>query len=70
MGINKICKKDLTVFKDALRKCDDNDYFERGLQILIDGKTRIVPLDVSKYRCIEIDFPEDWEKAQKMFANQ
>ncbi len=69
LGINLIRRETLVDFKKALEKCDNNDYFERGLQILIDRRTRILPLDVSQYRCIEIDFPEDWEKAQKMFAN-
>ena len=69
LGINLIRRETLADFKKALEECDKNDYFERGLQILIDRKTKILPLDVSQYRCIEIDFPEDWEKAQKMFAN-
>lgn len=70
LGINLIRRESLADLKKALEECDRNDYFERGLQILIDRKTKLLPLDVSQYRCIEIDFPEDWEKAQKMFANQ
>jgi len=68
LGINLIRREALTDLKKALEECGKNDYFERGVQILIDGKTKILPLDVSQYRCIEIDFPEDWEKAQKMFC--
>ncbi|MCP4705999.1 MAG: phosphocholine cytidylyltransferase family protein [candidate division Zixibacteria bacterium] len=69
LGINLIRRETLADFKEALEECEKNDYFERGLQILINRRIKIKPLDVSQYRCIEIDFPEDWEKAQKMFAN-
>ncbi|HHI03865.1 MAG TPA: phosphocholine cytidylyltransferase family protein [candidate division Zixibacteria bacterium] len=69
LGINLIRREALADSKKALEECGKNDYFERGLQILINRKTKILPLDVSQYRCIEIDFPEDWKKAQKMFAN-
>jgi choline kinase len=67
VGINKICRKDLAIFKDALRTCDDNDYFERGLEIIIQKNITIRPLDVSNYKCIEVDFEDDWKRALDLF---
>jgi len=59
VGINYISSKDLEAFKMALDECDEKDYFERGLEILINRGHKIVPVDISKSFCMEIDFQED-----------
>jgi choline kinase len=50
-----------------LEECDDNDYFERGLELAIekDG-IKITAVDISAYNCMEIDFVEDLENVNKM----
>lgn len=67
LGINKIMKDDLQSLKNALKKCDDNDYFEKAIEYMIKDNKVFKPLDVSEYRCLEVDFQEDWELAVDMF---
>ncbi|WP_424494495.1 NTP transferase domain-containing protein [Salinimicrobium sp. GXAS 041] len=68
VGINFISRKDISLFIDQLENCDDNDYFERGIEMAIDkSDLKVKPLDISRYRCMEVDFKEDLEAANKMF---
>ena len=67
VGINYISSKDIQHFIKRLEECDDNDYFERGLELAIekDG-IKITAVDISAYNCMEIDFIEDLENVNKM----
>jgi choline kinase len=67
VGINYISSKDIQHFINRLEECDDNDYFERGLELAIekDG-IKITAVDISAYNCMEIDFIEDLENVNKM----
>lgn len=63
VGINFIAKSDVEKFKAALDNCDDNDYFEKGLEALtIEESLSLIPLDISEFYCMEVDFQEDLEK--------
>lgn len=66
VGINFISKHDIKKFITRLEECDDNDYFERGLELAIekDG-INVSAVDISKYNCMEIDFIEDLENVNK-----
>lgn len=67
VGINFISSKDLNIFIKHLELCDDNDYFEKGLENAISqDNLRLKVIDISKYNCIEIDFKEDLESANKL----
>lgn len=67
VGINFISKKDLDVFIKHLEKCDDNDYFEKGLETAIsEDKLKLKVIDISKFNCIEVDFEEDLQNANKI----
>ena len=68
VGINFISSKDLEIFITRLEECDENDYFEKGLEYAIrkDG-AKITPIDISDFRCIEVDFKEDLDAANEMF---
>lgn len=68
VGINFISKEDLPAFLKQLENCDDNDYFERGIELAIqqDG-LKVKPVDISDYRCMEIDFQEDLDQANTIF---
>ena len=68
VGINKIARADLETFVQALRNCDDNDYFERALEFSIAQGVEFKAVDISAHRCIEVDFEEDLIKARKMFS--
>lgn len=64
VGINYISKADKKAFMRHLARVDDQDYFERGLELAIaeDG-VKIVPLDISDLYAVEVDFAEDLERA-------
>lgn len=69
VGVNKVLAAHLPALRRALERCQDQDYFERGMEFMIQDKVPFQPLDVSEHRCIEVDFPEDWQTAQAMFAS-
>ncbi|MGF3053539.1 NTP transferase domain-containing protein [Microbacterium sp. YY-03] len=64
VGINYISAADKKAFMRQLQRVDDQDYFERGLELAIaeDG-IRIQPLDISDLYAVEVDFAEDLERA-------
>ena len=66
VGINFIAARDRANFIDGLAACDDGDYFERGLELMIerDG-TRVKPVDISDLFAVEVDFEEDLARANK-----
>ena len=63
VGVNKIIARDIPLFIEMLERCDNNDYFERGIEFAIEKGLKIFPVDVSDILCIEVDFTEDLEKA-------
>jgi len=67
LGINFIANKDLAHFITRLEACDDNDYFERGLELAIqeDG-IKVNAVDISQFNCVEIDFKEDLDNANQL----
>ncbi|OFX88359.1 MAG: UDP-N-acetylglucosamine pyrophosphorylase [Bacteroidetes bacterium GWF2_33_16] len=66
VGINFISSKDINFFIKRLEECANNDYFEKGLEMAIqlDG-IKVSAIDISRYSCVEVDFAEDLEKANK-----
>ena len=64
VGINYVAATDKAALRARLRECDDADYFERGIEIAVeeDG-TRFVPVDISAFPCVEVDFQEDLDRA-------
>jgi L-glutamine-phosphate cytidylyltransferase len=68
VGINLVKAADLELFRECLAACGDRDYFERGLELTIERGLRLFPVDIGDLPCIEIDFPEDLERARKMFS--
>lgn len=68
VGINFISAKDINQFIKRLEECDDNDYFERGLELAIEkDNIKISAVDISQYNCMEVDFKEDLENANQLF---
>ena len=67
VGINFISSNDIQSFINRLEECDDNDYFERGLELAIEkDNIKIKAVDISAFNCMEIDFVEDLENVNKM----
>ena len=69
VGANKLIAQDIPLVIEMLERCDDNDYFERGIEFAIDKGLKIYPVDVSDVLCIEVDFMEDLEKANMELSN-
>ncbi|MGB7785180.1 MAG: phosphocholine cytidylyltransferase family protein [Salinimicrobium sp.] len=68
VGINFIAKKDMPLLLKHLENCDDNDYFEKGIETAIQqDELKVKAVDISDFRCMEVDFEEDLEAANKMF---
>ena len=65
VGINKLISSDLSLFKENLEKCDERDYFEKALELSIQDGMKIMPVDINKYLCMEIDFEDDLEQINK-----
>ena len=68
VGINYVSQKDLPVLVSQLENCDDNDYFERGIELAIQNEgMKVKAIDISQFRCMEIDFKEDLDQANNLF---
>ncbi|MGP9503132.1 phosphocholine cytidylyltransferase family protein [Specibacter sp. AOP5-B1-6] len=64
VGINYVSKKDKKKFIKRLEQVDEQDYFEGGIELTIkDDGVHWLPVDISKYYAVEVDFPEDLERA-------
>lgn len=64
VGINYISASDKAAFVARLDEVDDQDYFERGLELAIerDG-VKVLPVDISDLFAVEVDFDEDLRRA-------
>jgi len=68
VGINYVTARDKPTLIRRLRECDDQDYFERGIELAIESDgMRVVPVDISEWNVIEIDFQEDLDAARRTF---
>lgn len=68
VGINYVGGADLAALRRQLEQCADQDYFERGIEKAIaeDG-LRVLPVDISRWACLEIDFQADLDRANSTF---
>ena len=64
IGINFVSGRDKAALIARLDEADDQDYFERGLELAIerDG-LRIEAVDISQYQVVEVDFEDDLSRA-------
>ena len=66
---NFISKQDKALVIAELENCADNDYFERGLELAIEKHgVKIKPVDISDLFAVEIDFPDDLDRANKTIS--
>lgn len=69
VGINYVSSADKAALMHHLGRVDDQDYFERGIELAIQHEgLRVEPLDISDLYAVEIDFAEDLERANHLFA--
>jgi len=66
VGINFVSADDRPALTRRLRECDDQDYFERGIELAIaeDGM-RVAALDVSHRPVVEVDFADALARANE-----
>jgi choline kinase len=66
VGINYVSAADKARLIERLAECEDGDYFERGLELMIekDG-VRVVPYDIRDLFAVEVDFEEDLSRANQ-----
>ena len=66
VGINFVAAKDKNELIKRLEEVDDNDYFERGIEVSIEkDRASFIPVDISDLFAVEVDFPEDLERANQ-----
>ncbi|ACQ79433.1 conserved hypothetical protein [Beutenbergia cavernae DSM 12333] len=66
VGINYVASSDRKALRKRLAQVDDQDYFEGGMELAIhqDG-ARFRPVDISDVFAVEVDFPEDLDRANE-----
>ena len=64
VGINYVSSHDKAGLLRQLQRVEDQDYFERGIELAIEqDKMLVEPVDISDLYAVEIDFAEDLERA-------
>ena len=66
VGINYVSAEDKPTLIRRLEEVDDQDYFERGIELAIaeDG-LRVEAVDISEFHIVEVDFDEDLTRANE-----
>jgi choline kinase len=68
VGINYVSAQDKAALITRLGEVDDQDYFERGIEIAIEkDAARFKAVDISDLYAVEVDFAEDLERANELF---
>ena len=69
VGINYVASGDRAVLLHRLEEADDQDYFERGIELAIekDGM-RVEVVDISAFAVVEVDFDEDLSRANEFLS--
>ena len=66
VGINYVGAGDKDRLITRLAECADSDYFERGIELMIEkDRTRVVPFDIRDLFAVEVDFEEDLSRANQ-----
>ncbi|WP_029150957.1 NTP transferase domain-containing protein [Microbacterium indicum] len=69
VGINYVSRHDKRALIQQLQRVDDQDYFERGLELAIaENGVRVAAMDISDLYAVEVDFAEDLERANEVIA--
>jgi choline kinase len=64
VGINYVSADDKAALIVRLDECDDQDYFERGIELAIEkDRLSFEPVDISEFQVVEVDFDDDLSRA-------
>lgn len=66
VGINYVAAQDKATLIEHLELVDDQEYFEGGIEGAIRAGARWVPIDISAFGCVEVDFEPDLSKANEL----
>jgi choline kinase len=70
VGINFVSSGDKQALIKRLAGVDDQDYFERGIEVGIESDgLRFQAVDISDLYAVEVDFAEDLERANEHFKS-
>ncbi len=71
VGINFVAGHDKATLIRRLAECEEQDYFERGIELAIeqDGM-QVTPVDISDLFAVEVDFEEDLTRANAAWSEQ
>ena len=66
VGINYISAADKARLIERLAECEDLDYFERGLELMVEkDAAKVLPFDIKDLFAVEVDFEEDLTRANE-----
>ncbi|GGO59396.1 hypothetical protein GCM10010910_02260 [Microbacterium nanhaiense] len=69
VGINYVSSRDKRALIAQLQRVDEQDYFERGIELAIaENGMRVAAMDISDLYAVEVDFAEDLERANEVLA--
>ena len=69
IGINYIASADKKHLTNRLAEVDDQEYFEGGIvRTIRHDEVAYLPLDISRYYAVEVDFAEDLDRANEEMA--
>ncbi len=69
VGVNHVCAADKASLVRRLSEVDDQDYFERGIELAIQhDNLRFAALDISELAAVEVDTPADLARANASLA--
>ena len=67
VGINLISGRDKAALIECLEQVDEQDYFERGIELAIEEHgVRFRPVDISDLFAVEIDFDADLQRVNSL----
>lgn len=69
IGINLFKADDVPILKAQLMRCSADDYFEKGIQYCIDQGMEILTVPIDQSAAVEVDFPEDLDRANELIQS-
>ena len=63
IGVNAVGSASRGALAESLAACDDQDYFERGIEVLLERGAPWLPMDLTGHFAVEVDFPADLARA-------